>query len=113
MGFLPFAGNGLIGFAWWLTLAMLENIRNADTYLQFDVVANGGSAGLGLWPNGLQSFLVTIPSIAALSPNNDARVYLSAGDALPGDQFHSALATIGAHSEAAKCRFLDRIKVMS
>ncbi|MGC1966168.1 MAG: hypothetical protein WA673_06895 [Candidatus Acidiferrales bacterium] len=52
-GFLPLAGFGLIGFAWWLTLAMLENIRHGDTYLQFDVVANGGGAGLGLWPNGL------------------------------------------------------------
>lgn len=33
--------------------------------------------------------------------------------ALPGDRFHSALATTGAHSEAAKRRFLDRIKAMS
>lgn len=51
--FLPFAGFPLIRFAWWPTLAMLENIRHGDTYLQFDVVANGGGAGLGLWPNGL------------------------------------------------------------
>jgi hypothetical protein len=40
-------------------------------------------------------------------------VYLSAGDALPGKHFHSAPAFTGAHSEAAKRRFLDRIKVMS
>jgi hypothetical protein len=40
-------------------------------------------------------------------------VYLSAGNAPPGDQFHSAPASSGAHSEAAKRRFLDRIKVMS
>lgn len=51
--FSPFAGFALIAFCWWLTLAMLENIRHGDAYTQFDVVANGGSAGLGLWPNGL------------------------------------------------------------
>jgi hypothetical protein len=31
----------------------------------------------------------------------------------PPEQFHSALASTGAHSEAAKGRFLDRIEVMS
>ena len=40
-------------------------------------------------------------------------MYLSAGNALPGNHCHRALAHAGAHSEAVKPRFLDRIKVMS
>ena len=67
---LQLAGFGLIELRWWPRLATLENIWHGDEHTQFDVAAGGGGAGLGLWPNGLWSLLVAIPSTVTVRGTN-------------------------------------------